>query len=226
MKHIILSTILITNSSTFASVLTMLPSPLVQGGMIHINVAYNEVSGLLTADPEPGTPELKPLSVWSPGDSFDPASPWYATLDPSQAAGLFNSQFGMVMSGESDDLPENSKLIVHLLSATPGMQIYQWKNNAPQAFDGMLGTNGSAAAFDWNMFMTHPMIVMSAGSSGSATATLSFTLSDANGVALPGHAPAQATLNFNVVPEPSTFVLSAATGLLALRRRRPSAQHA
>jgi hypothetical protein len=194
--------------------------------MIHINVAFNETTGVLTAAPEVGTPDIKPLASWKPGDTFAETSPWYATLDPSQAAGMFNSQFGLVVAG-SDTFPEGSKIMVGLVSATPGMEVYQWKNTDPQAFNGMLGTDGSLAAWDWGAVMhgmMHPMFVMPSGSSGSASAVLSFTLSDGSGVALPGYAPTQATLNFNVVPEPSALLLCCAAGLFALGRRRPTVQ--
>ena len=228
MHKILVSSFLMTASPVFAVVLTALPSPMQQGGMIHINVAYNETTGLLSAIPEAGTPEIKPLSAWSSGNTFDSVSPWYATLDPSQAAGMFNSQFGLVVAG-SDTFPSGSKIMVGLVSSTPGLEVYQWKNTDPQAFNGMLGTDGSVASWDWSTVMhgmMHPMFVMPAGSSGSASATLSFTLSDRAGNPLSGYAPAQATLNFNVVPEPSALLLSGSAGLLALRRRRPTVPRA
>lgn len=205
-----------------ATVLTTLPTPMNQGGMIHINVAFNETTSLLTAAPETGTPVIKPLSVWKPGDTFSPTSPWHSTLDPSQAAGMFNSQFGLVLF-ESDPLPAGSQIMVGLVSTTPGLEVFQWKNTDPQNFNGILGTDGSATSWNWGSVahgMTHPMFVMPAGSSGVASATLSFTLSDASGVALPGYTPVQTTLNFTVVPEPSALLLSSAAGLLVFRRNR------
>jgi hypothetical protein len=209
-----------------ATVLTTLPSPMIQGtGMIHVNVAFN--GSALEVLVDPGTPVIKPLSAWMPGDSFDPASPWYATLDPSEAAGLFNSQFGFVVSAQSELLPANSTIIVGWVSGTAGLESFRWRNTpAPQLFDPILGADGTSTSWDWgtvNRSMMHPLFTMPAGSSGTASATLSFTLADSSGVALTGYTPAQTTLNFNVIPEPSAWVLSMFTGLLVLRRNRSKA---
>jgi hypothetical protein len=207
-----------------AAVLTGLPSPMTQGGMIHINVALN--ANAMSVMLESGTPEIKPLSAWMPGDTLDPASPWYSTLDPSQSGGLFNSQFGLVMSADSDLLPTNSTIIVGWVSGTAGLEAFRWRNSAPQLFDPILGTDGTSTSWDWgtvNRGMMHPLFNMPAGSSGTASATLSFTLADSLGVALPGYTPTQTTLNFNVIPEPSAWVLSMFTGLLVLRRNRSQA---
>ena len=205
-----------------ATVLATLPTPMNQGGMIHLNIALK--GNALTVDPEPGTPVIQGLSSWKPGDTFDPGSPWYATLDPTQAAGLFNSQFGLVLY-DSDPLPVGAKILVGWVSGAPGMEVFQWKNTAPQMFNGILGTGGSASTWDWGTVahgMMHPMFVMPAGASGPASATLSFTLADAEGAALPGYSGVQATVNFNVVPEPSSLAMIALGGLLLVRRKRPS----
>jgi hypothetical protein len=223
MKHLFLTASLFAIAArSGAAVLTTLPTPMNQGGMIHINVAFNELTSALTAAPEAGTPAIKPLSAWKPGDTFAPSSPWYATLDPTQGAGFFNSQFGLVLF-DSDPLPSGSQIMVGLVSETPGLEVFQWKNTSPQNFTGILGTGGSATSWNWGSVahgMTHPMFVMPAGSSGSASATLSFTLADGTGLALPGYTATQATLNFTVVPEPSALLLSSLAGLLVLRRRR------
>ncbi len=209
-------------SDAGAAILTALPTPMNQGGMIHLNIALN--GNAITVNPEPGTPDIKSLAAWKPGDTFDPASPWYSTLDPTQGAGLFNSQFGLVLF-DSDPLPLGSKIMVGWVSGTPGMEAYQWKNTEPQLFNGILGTDGSPASWDWGSVahgMMHPMFVMPAGSGGSAAVTLSFTLADGDGIALPGYTPAQTTMSFNVVPEPSAMLLSAVACFFGFRRRRAS----
>lgn len=218
----IITIVTLTSLPLGATVLTLLPGPMDQGGMIHINVALNGTS--LTAAPEPGTPDLKPLSSWKPGDTLDPASPWYATLDPAQAAGLFNSRFGLVLF-ESDPLPADTKIMVSWVSGTPGLEAFRWRNSAPQLFDPILGTDGSAVAWDWSTVshgMMHPVFVMPAGSSGTANMTLAFTLTDSTGTPVPGYTAAQTTVGFNVIPEPSAVLLSAFGGAMALRRRRNS----
>jgi hypothetical protein len=207
-----------------AVVLSTLPTPMNQGGMIHINIAFNETSSAITINPEPGTPVIQGLSAWKPGDTLSPASPWYATLDPTQAAGLFNSQFGLLLF-DSDPLPAFAKIMVGWVSGTPGLKAYQWRNTDPQIFTGILGTDGSSASWDWSTVahgMMHPLFVMPAGSSGPASVTLSFTLADADGVAMPGYTGAQTTLNFSVIPEPSAVLISSLAGLLLIRRKRPN----
>lgn len=206
-----------------AAVLTTLPTPVDQGGMIHINVSLQGAN--MVALPEAGTPVIQPLSAWKPGDSLDAASPWYSTLDPAQGAGLFNSRFGLLIdAGATDPLPLGSKILVGWVSGTAGLQSYRWRNTpAPQLFDGIMGTAGSSSSWDWSTVshgMMHPLFVMPAGSSGPATATLSFTLVDESNVPLAGYNPTRATVHFSVVPEPSSLVLSAAAGLLLMRRRR------
>lgn len=206
-----------------AAVLATLPTPVNQGGMIHINVSLQ--GNTLFAVPEAGTPVIQPLAAWKPGDTFDAASPWYASLDPTQGAGLFNSQFGLLIDAAvTDPLPAGSKIMVSWLSGSAGLQTFQWKNTTTQAFNGMLGSAGSPASWDWstvNHGMMHPMFVMPAGAAGTATASLGFTLTDASGTALEGYQPAQTTLNFTVVPEPSAVLLSAVGAtVLGLKRRR------
>ena len=203
----------------YATILVNLPTPIDQGGMIHINVALKGTT--LSAAPEAGTPVLQPLSAWKAGHSLDPASPWYATLDPAQAAGLFNSQFGFVLF-ESDTLPADSKIMIALVSGTPGLEVFRWRNTAPQLFDPILGTDGSAASWDWSTVshgMMHPVLVLPGGSSGAASATFALTLTDSAGTPLAGYTAAQATVPFSVVPEPSVAILSMFGAVLTFGRR-------
>lgn len=218
----IISFLLAGASCASAAVLNILPTPMEQGGMIHINVAYNEITEVLTAAPEAGTPILQPLTLWKPGDSFAPTSPWYTTLDPSQSGGLFNSQFGLVLF-DSDPLPVGSHIEVRVVSATAGLDVYRWRNTSTQLFDGIMGTGGSAAAWDWSIVshgMFHPMFVLPGGTSGPASATLELALVDGAGDPLPGTSSVQTSLSFTAVPEPSMVPLSIVAGLLVLQRRR------
>ncbi len=222
-KSTIAISILLSAVPATAAVLSTLPTPMDQGGMIHINVSLQGAN--IVALPESGTPVIQPLSTWKPGDTLDPASPWYSTLDPTQGAGLFNSRFGLLIdAGATDPLPGGSKIMVAWVSGTGGLQAYRWRNTpTPQLFEGIMGTGGSSTSWDWSSVshgMMHPLFVMPAGSSGAAAATLSFTLVDASNVPLSGYNPTQATLNFSVVPEPSILALSATAALLLVRRRR------
>lgn len=221
----IISFLLAGASCSMAAVLTALPTPMEQGGMIHINVAYNEITEVLTAVPEAGTPILQPLTRWNPGDDFAPTSPWYTTLDPSQSGDLFNSQFGLVLF-DSDPLPAGSHIEVRMVAATSGLKVYRWRNTSPQLFDGIMGTGGSTAAWNWadvSHGMFHPMFVLPSGSSGPASVSLELALVDSLGDALPGISPVSTSLSFTAVPEPSMVPLSMVAGLLVLQcRRRPT----
>jgi hypothetical protein len=222
-KSTIAISILLSAVPATAAVLSTLPTPMDQGGMIHINVSLQGAN--IVALPESGTPVVQPLSAWKPGDTLDAVSPWYSTLDPTQGAGLFNSRFGLLIdAGATDPLPSGSKIMVAWVSGTAGLQTYRWRNSpTPQLFDGIMGTGGSATSWDWSTVshgMMHPLFVMPAGSSGDAAATLSFTLVDSSNVPLAGYNPTQATLNFSVIPEPSTLALSAGAAFLLVRRRR------
>ncbi|MCB1133809.1 MAG: hypothetical protein KDN05_22005, partial [Verrucomicrobiae bacterium] len=54
-------------SSAQGAVLTTLPTPVQQGGMIHINISLQGSD--LVAHPESGTPVIQPLAAWSPGNT-------------------------------------------------------------------------------------------------------------------------------------------------------------
>ena len=214
-----------------AAVLTQAPSPMTQTsgpllGMVHINVGWDALSSTLTVHPDGSPVDLKPLSLWQPGNSFHPDSPWFSTLDPSQGAGLFNSQYGL--HADSASLPVDllgSRFLVNVVSATVGLDIYRSTYmGATQTFEPILGTNGADATLQWTGTMMHPMFVMPAGSSGTASVTLRFTITDSSYTPLAGHAPVETTVGFTAVPEPSMAALAAIGGMsIGLRRRRTAA---
>ena len=211
------------------AVLTQAPSPMTQNspagnGMSHIDVGWDEITSTLTTHVAFQPVDLKPLSVWQPTSSFDPTSPWYSALDPSQGAGLFNSQYGWL--ADSTSLPASllgSRFLVEVVpgSATVGLEIYRSSySGGTQIFEPILGTNGSAASFQWTGSMLHPMIVMPTGSSGAAAVTFRFTITDGDYVPRVGYAPVEASATFNAIPEAGTPILAlAGFGALLIRRR-------
>jgi hypothetical protein len=213
------------------AVLTQAPSPLTQtssagNGMSHVNVGWNETTSTLETHVDFQPVDLKPLSLWQPGNTFDPTSPWYSALDPSQGAGLFNSQYGWL--ADSASLPASllgSRFLVEVVpgSATAGVEIYRSSYmGATQIFEPILGTNGSASSFQWTGSMLHPMIVMPSGSSGAAAVTFRFTITDRNYVPRAEYTPVDAAVTFNAIPEPSMPILAlAGFGVMLIRRRRP-----
>jgi hypothetical protein len=229
-KSLLLFVGALTAWPALGAVLTQAPSPMTQNspagnGMSHIDVGWNDISSILTTHVAFQPVDLKPLSVWQPTSTFDPTSPWYSALDPSQGAGLFNSQYGWL--ADSASLPASllgSRFLVDVVpgSATTGLEIYRSSySGGTQIFEPILGTDGSAASFQWTGSMLHPMIVMPSGSSGAAAVTFRFTITDGSYVPRVEYAPVDATVTFNAIPEPSLALLALpGVAAMLIRRRR------
>jgi hypothetical protein len=212
-----------------AADLASIPSPMAQGGMIHVYVSFQDVlSNSFNVSTDAGTPQLKPLSLWAPGDNFLPADPWYSALSPSAQGLPFNSQYGfLVNSATSDFPPAGTSIGIRLLSATPGLQARFYRGTDPKSFTPVF-----LPAHDyvlWNGNMWHP--VFTAPGAGYYEATFQFFLADASATsvadftttagALPGYSTAEITLQFSSVPEPSGLALLAGgLGVLWWRLRR------
>ncbi len=210
-----------------AATLTTVP---MQGPMVHVNITYSTHGG--TADPHlhvhtdghdhggGGTgafPILTPLSSSQPTDGFDPLDPWFADLDPSAAGRAFNRQYGFVLDGNSDLLPAGFSIRIRQLSATPGLEAFLFRT-APDTWSPMFGTDGSSDTFLWNLGMFHPAYTAPAAT-GQHTASYEVFLVDQDGT--PTGVTEQFELHWNVIPEPTTGLLTALglLGALLLRRR-------
>lgn len=213
-----------------AADLTAIPTPMAQGGMIHVSVGFQDVlANSFSVSTEAGTPQLRPLSLWAPGDNFLPADPWYSALSPSAQGLPFNSRYGFLIdSATSDSLPVGTSIGIRLLSATPGLQAQFYRASAPKSFTTIFEPSHDYVL--WSGAMWHP--VFTAPGAGNYEATFQFFLANAGTAsvadftttasAVPGYSMANVTLQFTSVPEPSTIALSA-VGLGALlwaRRRR------
>ncbi len=172
-----------------AYVLTTLPGPDDQGGMIMPNVYFNGQKFIVSAwtDTEENTigagmAELANLAYWSPGDTLNPSDPWYNLLDPVGGSGLyFSNRFGLTMDPASEFLPDGTSIGVRLVSSTAGISFYNYRS-------GLSGT----ALFDqvffldpaqendyvlWNGNMWHFYAV--ADAPGTYSATFEIFLADA-----------------------------------------------
>lgn len=229
MKNTILILCILAANSTYASTLSKLPTPMEQGGMIHVNVTFTDApSGTFQVTPDAGTPTLQPISLWSPGDDFLPADPWYSSLSLTEQGLPFNSQYGFLIDSTGSDLvPSGTSLGIRLLSATPGLVAHYYRATDPKAFTPIFGPSHDYVL--WNGNMWHP--VFTALTAGNYSATFELFLADTEGSGVadftttalpqPGYSTAQVTLNFTAVPEPATSaLLILGLGMLLWRFRR------
>ncbi len=229
MKKILLLSIMFAAGVTHAANLTKLPTPVEQGGMIHVNVVFQDIlSGTFIITPDAGTPTLKPITLWSPGDNFLPGDPWYTALSPDEQGLLFNSQYGFLIDSDASDFPPSGNSIgIRMLSATPGLEANFYRSSEPKAFTAIFEPSHDYVL--WNGNMWHP--VFTANAPGNYEATFEFFLADAaagsavdfttQASPVPGYSTGTVTLYFTAIPEPAVSVLLVAgLGTLLWRGRR------
>lgn len=226
--HIIIASLLAAVTAR-AAILQSIPSPMAQGGMIHINTVFlDQPTDTFDVHLDPGTPEMKPLALWSPGDNFDTTDPWYGELDPTQSARAFSSRFGFLLDvANSDLLPTGNSIGLRLLSATPGLKAYFYRGTpGSELFDEVFTPSRDYVL--WNGTMWHP--VFTAPSNGPWQATFEVFLANAATVGnvdytttageVAGYDKTSFTLHFNAVPEPGVTPLLAIGAALLVRRNR------
>ncbi len=225
-----------------ASTLQWVPDPDSLGGMVMPVVTVTNTStntGAISVALTQNNLPMAPLREWYlpvagggkgypyANDSFDPSSPWYSALDPSQQNLAFSTQFGfdMDMTEASDPLPSGVVLAIRMVSATPGLTGYvdEW---SPDLFQPVFQNPGDTVIWG-TLSMWHPVFTSSTLGAVSATfeifaASLTDTTSSVitshvvdwtNDVtAVSGYDSAFVTLNWNVVPEPSSAILLASAG--------------
>jgi hypothetical protein len=84
-------------------------------------------------------PQLTPLLVSNPGDSFDPADPWFGALDPSAQGKAFSRCYGFVMDAMADPLPAGTQIWIRKLSGSAGLSAYRYQETAPRALQPIFG---------------------------------------------------------------------------------------
>lgn len=217
-------------ASSASAELASLPTPAEQGGMIHAMVTFlDQPTDSFSVHLEPGAPVLRPITLWEPGETFNPAAPWYSLLDPTQGGQPFNSRYGLMLDAGGSDLPPVGKSLgVRVQSIDPGLGGYLYSTSGDGQFDPVLATAGAAVL--WSGVMWHPVFV--ADAPGNYSVTLEFFVADeafsgyvasTSATPDPGYGVGTVTLNLSAVPEPSACAWAlggVALAWAAGRRRR------
>jgi hypothetical protein len=148
-----------------------------QGGMVMPMVSYHSSDGMMHVMMPATMPQLTPLLVSNPGDSFDPADPWFGALDPSAQGKAFSRRYGFVMDGNTDLLPAGTQIWIRKLSGSAGLSAYRYQETAPKALQPIFGTDGVTNALYWNGKMFHPVFAAPPGTN-SLSATFEVYLLD------------------------------------------------
>jgi hypothetical protein len=199
MKNIaIVSFVLAANAGALAATLSMVP---MQGGMVMPMISHRAAENRLEVMLEPTVPRLTPLLASNPGDSFDPADPWFALLDPSGQGWSFSRRYGFVMGAMTDPLPPGRQIWIRKVAGDPGLLAFRYASSAPKAFEPIFGTAGSSAAMRWNGMMFHPVFAAAPGTN-ELTARFEAFLADAEtGAEVPGSGTGEFTLTWTNLPE-------------------------
>ena len=161
----------------WGAVLTSVP---MQGGMVMPVLSYSAGGGTLHVDVDPTIPQLTPLLVSHPGDSFDPADPWYDALDPSRQGLAFSRRYGFVMAAVTDPLPAGTGIVIRKLSGSAQLGLYRaHAMSLPHRWEPIFGTAGAPDTFNWSGSMFHPCVAAPPGTN-EYTATFEAFLVNTN----------------------------------------------
>ncbi len=180
-----------------AATLTAVP---MQGGMVMPMVSYNASEGRLHVSMPSEVPQLTPLLVSNPADSFANSAPWFGALDPSAQGLSFSRRYGWTMAGGSDPLPAGVDIWLRKVSGDAGLSVYAYAANPP-TWTPIFGTEGSPSARYWSGMMFHPAFASVPGTN-TLTATFEAYLVDSEtGLEIGGSASELMVFNFTNVPD-------------------------
>lgn len=181
-----------------AAIITNVP---MQGGMVMPMVSYSAGDGMLHVMMPTNIPQLTPLLISNPTDTFDAALPWYGALDPFRQGLSFSRRYGFVMDAMTDPLPAGTAIWLRRLSGSPELQYYRYSGSAPIIWQPVFGSAGSSNALFWNQMMFHPTITAPTGTN-ALTATFEAYLVDTNtGAEVSGTASGPFVFNFTNVSD-------------------------
>lgn len=172
-----------------------------QGGMVMPMVSYHAAESRLRVMPDETVPELTPLLVSHPGDDFDPADPWYATLSPRRQGYSFSRRYGFVMDSMTDPLPAGTEMWIRKLEGTSGLKAYRSSSSEPKAFEAIFGTDGSTNAMHWNGMMFHPTFAAPPGTTAHSAVFEVYLVEAGSGMEVANSSTGPFTLNWTNVPD-------------------------
>ena len=196
--------------------------------MVSYHAEYGQLQVMLPAD----VPQLTPLLVSNPGDGFNPADPWYDSLDPSRQGLSFSRRYGFVMNSVTDPLPPGTEIWIRKLSASPGLSAYRYAGSTSKIWTPIFGTAGTTNAMYWNGVMFHPTFTAPPGTDALSATFEAYLLDRTTGAEVPESSSGPFVLNFANVgdgrpklslesrivvswpPDATNYVLEAADTLL------------
>jgi hypothetical protein len=181
-----------------AAILTGVP---MQGGMIMPMISYSQDADALSVMVDPTVPQLTPLLVSNPLDRFDPADPWYDSLDPGRQGLAFSRRYGFVMDEATDPLPANREIWIRKLSGSPALDAYRYLSTAPKLWEPIFGTGGVTNALYWNGNMFHPAFTAPPGTNPFTATFEAYLLDTTTGSEVPGSSTGPFVFNWTDVPD-------------------------
>jgi hypothetical protein len=185
-------------AASLAAILATVP---MQGGMVMPMISYNEADGTLQVMLDPTVPQLTPLLVSNPADGFDPADPWFDSLDPGRQGLAFSRRYGFVMDTMTDPLPANTQIWIRKVSGSPGLSAYRYRDTAPKAWEPVFGTSGVTNALYWNGMMFHPAFTVPPGTNTSTATFEAYLLDTLTGQEVAGSSTGPFVFNWTSVPD-------------------------
>ncbi len=197
----LLGTLLWGSSSApaWGAVLTSVP---MQGSMVMPELSYYAADGALYVNMDPAIPQLTPLLASNPGDSFDPADPWFDALDPSGQGLAFSRRYGFVMGTATDQLPAGTGIWIRKLSGSAQLGFYRaHAMSLPHRWEPIFGTAGTTNEFAWSGTMFHPCVTAPPGTDTYEATFEAFLVNTETGVEVPNSSTGPFTLNWTSLPD-------------------------
>lgn len=173
-----------------------------QGMMAMPEVAYRTNDAMIHVMMPMDVPQLTPLLISNPADSFDPLDPWFGALDPSAQGLSFSRRYGFVISMMgTDPLPPGTQMWIRKLSGPADLKFYRYNGSAPKEFTPIFGTEGSTNALFWNQMMFHPAVTAPPGTNPYSATFEVYLYDTVNGQDVPGSSSGPLAFNFTNVSD-------------------------